>query len=152
METINAPFAGHKLRATFSFGATGAATIRFHNYEGSEWQEARKATLEIFDTFEEKFGGAHVKDIADDIQRDELDLILRETLRTADSINKRYASKGQYMVLTFNMVPARQPIWGRLHCQWVYDGKRNAFSVFLFQDPVNARRRDVEDNVLLKKL
>jgi hypothetical protein len=67
-------------------------------------------------------------------------------------MNNRYAPKGQYMVQTFDMVPPKQPVGVRLHCQWIYDGRSNTYSVFLYQDPPGAPERDVADNIVIKKL
>ncbi|MEO8316357.1 MAG: hypothetical protein ABI645_16365 [Pseudomonadota bacterium] len=151
-ETASAPFAGHKVKATFMFGAAGVATIRFHNYEGSDWQAAHTAALEVFDLFKATYGGANVKEVSDNIDREELSLILRQTLGTAEAMNKRYTPNGQYLTMTFDMFPLKQPAEGRLHCQWVYDGKSNIYSVFLYQDLPNAPKRDVAENTQIKKL
>jgi hypothetical protein len=152
VETSNAPFSGHKVKATFALGATGLASVKFHNYEGSDWREANRVALEVFDLFKSKYGGANVKDVSDNIGREELDLILRQTLGTAEAMNQRYTPNKQYMVQTFDMVPLKQPAETRLHCQWIYDGKSNTYSVFLYQDPPKAPKRDVAENVEIKKL
>jgi hypothetical protein len=152
METDNAPLAGRKVKATFVFGALGLATIQLHAYAGSDWREAQKAALEVFDVFKAQHGGASVKDVSDNIEREELDLILRQTLGTAETMNKRYTPNGQYMIQTFDMVPLKQPPSGRLHCQWIYDGRSNTYSVFLYQELPAAPKRDVAENVQIKKL
>jgi hypothetical protein len=152
VETANAAFAARKVKATFVFGAAGLATIQLHNHESKDWREAHRIALEVFDQFKAKFGGANVKEVSDDIDREELDLILRQTLGTAETLNKGYAAKGQYMVQTFDMVPLKQPAEGRLHCQWTYDGKSNTYSVFVYLDLPGAPKRDVADNVELRKL
>jgi hypothetical protein len=152
VETDNAPFAGRKVKATLVFGAAGLATIHTQNYTGSDWREAHKAALEVFDQFKAQHGGANVKDVSDNIARDELDLILRQTLGTAETMNKRYTPNGQHMIQTFDMVPLKQPAEGRLHCQWIYDGKSNTYSVFLYQDLPGAPKRDVAENIQIKKL
>jgi hypothetical protein len=152
VETDNAPFGGRKVKATFVFGAAGLATIQMQIYAGSDWREAEKAALEVFDVFKAKYGGANVKDVSDNIQREELDVILRQTLGTAEAMNKRYTPNGQYMIQTFDMMPLKQPAAGRLHCQWVYDGKSNTYSVFLYQDLPSAPKRDVTENIQIKKL
>jgi hypothetical protein len=152
VETDNAPFAGRKVKATLVFGAAGLATIHTQNYTGSDWREAHKAALEVFDQFKAQHGGANVKDVSDNIARDELDLILRQTLGTAETMNKRYTPNGQHMIQTFDMVPLKQPAEGRLHCQWIYDGKSNTYSVFLYQDLPSAPKRDVTENIQIKKL
>ena len=133
----------------FGLGAAGAASIKLHNYEGNDWREARRAVLEVFDGFKEKSGGASVKEVSENIDRHELDLILRQTLGAADAMNNSYAP--QYMVLTFDMTSLMQPAGGRLHCQWVYNGKDNTYSVALFQDLANAPRRDMEANTQIRK-
>jgi hypothetical protein len=152
LETDSATFAGHKVKASLISAAAGLTTIKLHNYEGGDWQKAYAAALEVFDQFKAKYGGANVKDVSDNMARDELDLILRQTLGTAETMNKRYTANGQYMVQTFDMLPLKQPAEGRLHCQWIYDGKSNTYSVFLYQDPANAPRREVAENVEIKKL
>jgi hypothetical protein len=152
VETDNARFAGRKVKATFVFGAAGLATIQMQNYAGSDWREAEKAALEVFDHFKAQHGGANVADVSDNISRDELDLILRQTLGTAETRNKRYTANGQLMIETFDMVPLKQPAEGRLHCQWIYDGKSNTYSVFMYQDLPGAPKRNVAENVQIKKL
>jgi hypothetical protein len=122
------------------------------NYEGQDWREAHRTILEVFDLFKSRYGGANIKELSDDIGREELDLILRQTLDVAEEMNQRYVPKGQYMVQTFDMVPRRQPADSRLHCQWVYDGRSNTFSVFLYQDAAAAPKRDMADNNVIRKL
>ncbi len=55
-EASSAPFAGHKIKATLTFGAAGLAGVKFANYEGSDWREAEKTALEVFDQFKAKYG------------------------------------------------------------------------------------------------
>jgi hypothetical protein len=152
LETAAAPFAKKKVKATFTFGAAGLASVRFQLASGSEWRDAEKAIMEVFDEFKAKHGGANVKEVSDNIERDELSLIVRQTIGTADTMNKGYAAKGQYMVQTFDMVPLKQPAEGRLHCQWIYDGKSNTYSVYLYQDLPGAPKRDTAENSEIKKL
>jgi len=152
VETDNAPFGARKVKATFVFGAAGLATIQMQIYSGSDWREAEKAALEVFDQFKAKLGGANVKEVSDNIEREALDLILRQTLGTAETGNKRYTQGGQYMLQTFDMVPLKQPAEGRLHCQWIFDGKSNTYAVLVYQDLPTAPKRDVPDNVQIKKL
>jgi hypothetical protein len=152
LETANATFAKRKVKATFTFGATGLTSIKLHNYEGSEWREAHRIALEVFDQFKAKLGGANVKEVSDDIDREELDLILRQTLGNAETLNKTYTPKGQYLLQTFDMVPIKQSAAGRLHCQWSYDGKSNTYSVLLYQDLPSAPKRDVAENDQIRKL
>ena len=152
VETTSAPFAGRKVKATLVFGAAGLASIEYHIYAGSEWREAEKGVMQVFDHFKAAHGGANVKEVSDNIDRDELNLIVRQTIGTAEAMNKGYAPRGQYMVQTFDMVPVKQPAEGRLHCQWIYDGRSNTYSVFLYQDLPSAPKRDVADNTQIKKL
>lgn len=152
VEAASAPFAARKVKATLAFGATGLTSIKLHNYEGKDWREAHKSALEVFDQFKAKHGGANVKEVSDDIDREELDLILRQTLGTAETMNATYAPKGQYLVQAFDMVPMKQPAEGRLHCQWMYDGKSNSYSVFVYLDLPSAPKRDVAENDVIKKL
>lgn len=152
VHTADATFGGRKVKATLTFGATGLASIRFHNYEGKDWQEAHRAALQVYDHFKSKFGGANVKEVTDNIDREELDLILRQTLGTAETMNKTYAPKGQYLVQAFDMVPVKQPAEGRLHAQWMYDGRSNTYSVSVYLDPPGAPKRDVAENDQIKKL
>jgi hypothetical protein len=152
VETASAPFAASKVKATLAFGATGLTSIKFHNYEGKDWREAHKSALEVFDQFKAKHGGANVKEVSDDIEREELDLILRQTLGTAETMNATYTPKGQYLVQAFDMVPLKQPAEGRLHCQWMYDGKSNSYSVFVYLDLPGAPKRDVAENDVIRKL
>jgi hypothetical protein len=152
VETASATFAANKVKATFVFGAAGLATIKLHNYEGSDWREAHKFALQVFDQFKAKHGGANVKEVSDNIDREALDLILRQTLGTAETMNKVYTPKGQYLLQTFDMVPMKQPAEGRLHCQWTYDGKSNTYSVFVYLDLPRAPKRDVAENDQIKKL
>lgn len=152
MEAASATVASHKGKATLTFGKAGLASIRLHKYEGKDWREARSSILEVFDEFRVEFGGVNVKGIANDIGRDELDLILQQSLGAAEEANKRYGPKGQYMVLIFDMVPRRQPVGERLHCQWVYDGRSNTYSLVLYRDRPDASTRYAAANLLINKL
>lgn len=152
VESASAPFAARKVKATFVFGSAGLASIQHHLYSGADWREAEKAVMEVFDHFKTRHGGANVMEVSDNIERDELNLIVRQTLGTADTMNRNYAPRGQYMVQTFDMVPLKQPADIRLHCQWIYDGKSNTYSVFVYQDLPGAPKRNVADNTVINKL
>ncbi len=67
-------------------------------------------------------------------------------------MNKRYSQNRQYVVQTFDMFPLKQPAEGRLLCQWIYDGKSNTYSVYLYLDLPAAPKRDVAENVQIRKL
>lgn len=151
-EAAGAKFRDQKVGASFVFASTGLSSIQVKVYEGSDWQKAVTAVLGVFDHFKASWGGANAKDLADNPSRDEMDLILRQTLGTAEQMSDDREKSGSYMVMTFDMMPLKQPAESRLHCQWSYDGKSNRFEVNLYQDLPKAPKREVEDNVEIKKL
>jgi hypothetical protein len=152
LETDGAKFKGQKAEASFTFASAGLGSIRVKVHEGGDWSKAVTAVLEVFDYFKASYGGANVKDIADNPDRKELDELLRQLLGTAEPLNDARKKSGSYMVTTYDMMPLKQPAESRLHCQWVYDGKANRYAVYLYQDLPKAPKREVEDNVEIKKL
>jgi hypothetical protein len=152
VETGEAKFAGRKVTAKFTFGEDAVRAIEVRTYEGKDWRKAQEAALEVFDHFAAAYGGANVKDVADKIDRKELEKILLQTLGSAEEMNKRYARDGSGMTLAFDMVPLRQPAESRLHCKWVYVGKSDTYFVYLYQDRRGAPSRDAADNILIEKL
>jgi len=143
-------FRKKKVTTSFTFADSKVRSIVVKVYEGTDWRNAEQGALDVYDHFKESYGGANVKDTADKVERDALDLILRQTLGTAEELNKRYVANGSRMVITFDMVPVKQPAESRLHCQWIFDGK-GTYSVYLYQDLPGAPKRDVAENVEIKK-
>jgi hypothetical protein len=152
LETDGAKFKGQKAGAAFSFASTGLSSIRVKVYEGDDWRKAVAAVLDVFDHFKASYGGANAKDLVDNPDHEGLELILRQTLGTAEQLNEARKKSGSYMIMTFDMMPLKQPAESRLHCQWIYDGKANRYAVHLYQDLPKAPKREVEDNVEIKKL
>jgi hypothetical protein len=152
LETAAGKFKDKKVATSFTFANATLRSMVVKVYEGTEWRKAETATLDVYDYFKANYGGANVKDTADNPDRDALDLLLRQTLGTAEDMNKRFAPNGQYFLQTFDMIPRRQPAEGRLHCQWIYDGKRNMFTIVLYLDLPSAPKRDVAENDQIKKL
>jgi hypothetical protein len=145
-------FQGNKAGAALTFGDAGLRSIQVKVYEGDDWRKAETAALSVFDYFKSNYGGANVKDVANNPDRDALDQILRQTLGTAEPLNDNYAKNGSHILMVFDMMPLKQPAESRLHCQWTFDGKTKRYAVYLYQDQPKAPKRDVEESVEIKKL
>ena len=152
LETQGGKFQSRKVAVALTFGGSGLATVKLKLYEGNDWNRATNAVLDAYDYFKANYGGANVKEVADNPPRKELDEVLRQTLGTAEDFNKIQAKRGSYNIMTFDMKPLKQPAESRLHCQWIYDGKANSFTVYLYQDLPNAPSRDAEDSSEVRKL
>lgn len=151
VEIPDGKFQKHKAKTLFVFGEGGLRSVEMRAYEGKVWNGAKEAALDVFDYFASQFGGANVKDEADNIKRKDLENILERTLGTAEGMNERYAKNGGSVTMIFDMVPVRQPAESRLHAQWVYTGKTNSYAVFLYQDLPKAPSREAEESFVIHK-
>ena len=156
LETENGTFKGRKVNTSFVFDNGGLEYIQVWNYEGGDWQQAREATLEVFDYFTEHYGGATISGVTLDgdgaIDRGGLQVVVERILSTAHELNEKAKKDKAIMTITFDMVPVKQPKESRLHCQWVYAGRFDQFFVFLFQDRPDAPSRNAPSTVQLEPL
>ncbi|MEO6080934.1 MAG: hypothetical protein ABIQ86_14365 [Steroidobacteraceae bacterium] len=152
LETKDGKFKGKKANTSFVFAGGTLRSIEVRVYEGKAWDKAKDAALDVFDQFVANYGGASVKDVSPKVDRKELEKILDRTLGTAGEMNKQYAARARAMVVTYDMAPLRQPADSRLHCQWIYLGKSDTYSVVVYQDVPGAKSRDAEENIVIEKL
>jgi hypothetical protein len=151
VEIPDGKFQKRKSKTAFVFGDTGLRAVEMRVYEGKGWNLAKDAVLDVFDHFVAQYGGANVKDETDNIKRKDLEVMLDRTLGTASGMNDRYAKTGGSVTITFDMVPLRQPAESRLHAQWVYVGKTDTYTVFLYQDLPKAPSREAEDSFKIER-
>lgn len=157
LETQNGTFEGQKKGVSFVFDGAGLRYIQLWNYEGSDYESARRAVLELFDLFSEQYGGAEVVGVAADgqsaLSRGAMEAVLARVLGTAKELGRQAAEEeNAAMILFFDMKPMQQPEGSRLHSQWGYNSRYDTFYVFLFQDRTDAPERKMPSIIRLEAL
>lgn len=132
LETQNAMFNGQRKGASFVFDGAGLRYIQLWNYEGSDYESAKRAVLELFDLFSEQYGGAEVVGVAAD--------------------GRSGLSRSAMEVVLARVLPMQQPQGSHLHSQWGYDSRYDTFYVFLYQDRNDVPERKVPSTIRLEAL
>jgi hypothetical protein len=150
-------FQNSTVPVSLAFEAAGLRSIQVRKYEGNDLTAAKTAVLELFDLFNARFGGANVENVQADggkpLDRASLGEALDKILGTATIVAARARRKDQALLLiTFDMIPARQPAGSRLHSQWGYSAKTGRYYVYLFQDRIDAPLRRARSNVFLERI
>jgi hypothetical protein len=157
LETHNALLSGERKNVSFVFDDQGVAYIQVWEYEGSDYESAKRAVLEVFDSFVASYGGAEIPGIdvsgPSGLDRGAMEVVLSRVLGTAREIAQKTAKEQKAaMVLFFDMKPKEQPEDSRLHSQWGYHARFDTFYVLVFQDRTEAPERRVPSNVRLEAL
>lgn len=157
LETDNASFNGQKKNVSFVFDDAGLSYIQLWNYEGSDYESAKRAVLEIFDLFSEQYGGAQVVGVTADgqgsLSRGGMEAVLARVLGTARELGRKAAEEqNAAMILFLDMKPVQQPEGSRLHSQWGYNSRNDTFYVFLYQDRTDAPERQMPSAIRLEAL
>jgi hypothetical protein len=157
LETINAMIDGKKESVSFVFGSAGLSFIQLWKYEGSNFDEAKAAALDVFDQFVGRFGGAtlpkHPVNGRAAVSREEFAALLFALVgRAPDLFDKWRDEKHIAATLRLDLVPIRQPAQSLLQAQVLYSGRFHRFYVFLFQDAVSTPRPLAESDIHTEKL
>jgi hypothetical protein len=157
LETHNALLNGKQKNVSFVFDDEGVAYIQVWEYEGSDYEAAKSAVLEVFDSFVASYGGAEIPGVnvsgPAGLDRQALEVVLSRVLGTAKEIGRKTAEEQRAaMILLFDMKPKQQPEHSRLHSQWGYHARFDTFYVFVYQDRADAPERRVRSNVRLEAL
>jgi hypothetical protein len=153
----SALFQNSKVAVSLAFDAPGLRSIQVRKYEGNDLAAAKAAALELFDLFAARFGGASVENVQADggkpLDRAALGEALDKILGTATALAAHARSKDKALLLiTFDMIPTRQPAGSRLHSQWGYSATTGRYYVYLFQDRIDAPLRRARSNVFLERI
>ena len=156
LETQNGVFEGNQRNISFVFAGDALDFIQVWNYEGKDADTAKQRVLEVFDLFNDRFGGAAVENInvsgPNGFDRGAMNAVLDKIIGTARELAADIGSKEDVEItMMFDMVPANQPDGSRLHSVWGYSSRFDSFYVFLFQDPTDAPIRRVEANVVTEE-
>lgn len=157
LETQNATFNEQKKGVSFVFDDSGLRYIQLWNYEGSDYESAKRAVLELFDLFSEQYGGAEVVGVTADgqsaLSRGAMEAVLARVLGTAKELGQKAAEEeNAALILFFDMKPMQQPDGSRLHSQWGYNSRHDTFYVFLYQDRPDAPERQIPSTIRLEAL
>ena len=157
LEIHDADIDGKKGTVSFVFDEHGLSYIQVWYYEGSGYELAKKAVLEVFDLFTQRFGGVEVPGVKvsgrADLSRQDMDALLTRVLGTAKELGQKTGKEQKAaMLLFFDLKPKRQPDGSRLHSQWGYHSQFDTFYVFLYQDRADAPERKIESNIQLEPL
>ncbi|MGQ0801188.1 MAG: hypothetical protein ACT4NL_13910 [Pseudomarimonas sp.] len=152
LETHRAKLDRGRTNVSFVFDGDRLDYIQVWYFEGRQYRRARAATLEIFDLFAGRFGGASIPGIkvngTDQLQRDDLEVMLDRVLGTSAELGSRMAKEGKgYGIFQFNIVPATQPSASKLTGQFGYSTRHDTYYVFLFQDDKSKPDRRVQANI-----
>lgn len=152
-----ASFQNQKAKVSLAFDDRGLKTIQLHKYEGGNPDAAKAAALQLFDLFTAQFGGATVENVKPDdgkaLDRAGLAEALDEIIGTARDTAARARAKDRSMLLiTFDMIPNRQPPQSRLLSQWGYSALTDSYYVFLYQDRLDAPLRRARSNLFFERI
>jgi hypothetical protein len=157
LETHNAVLDGRQKNVSFVFDDDGLAYIQVWEYEGSDYESAKTAVLEVFEFFLDRYGGAEIPGIevsgAAGLDRRVMEVVLCRVLGPAREIGRKTAEEqSAAMILLFDMKPKEQPEQSRVHSQFGYHARFDTFYVMVFQDRHEAPKRRVPSNVRLEAL
>jgi hypothetical protein len=157
LETRNALLGGREKNVSFVFDDQGVAYIQVWEYEGPDYESAKRAVLEVFDSFVATYGGVEIPGIdvsgPAGLDREVMEIVLSRVLGTAKELGQKTAKEQKAaMVLFFDMKPKEQPEHSRLHSQWGYHARFDTFYVLVYQDRTDAPERSVPSNVRLEAL
>ncbi|WP_440224811.1 hypothetical protein ACQQ2N_06130 [Dokdonella sp. MW10] len=163
LETRHARFLDSKVTVSFVFDASDRVEyIQVWLYEGTDFAEAKKASLGLFDLFSSRFGGASVPGIevsgagvdgSTSLDRISLGIVLDRVLGQAPKLGEDFKRKHKVVATTvLDLIPHRNPLNAKLTAQLVHASRHDAFYVFLFLDQTTAPDRRVASNVKLEKL
>lgn len=158
IETVNVDKSGKKEKTSFVFGTDDRLDyIENLKYEGSEYQEAKKAVFEIFELFTSQFGGAEIVNIKVNEQgildRESMNVVLDKIMGTAPELSNKISSDaakdGKKIITTFvfDLIPRNQPSNCRLHSQLMYSSKTKQYKILLYQDASGSKSREVKANI-----
>ncbi len=88
LETSGRKFGSHKTTTSLVFADGALSAIEVQVYEGKAWNLAKDAALDVYDHFVKNHGGANVKDVADKVERKDLEKVLERTLGTAEEMKQ----------------------------------------------------------------
>lgn len=157
LETHNAVLDGKQKNVSFVFDDEGLRYIQVWEYEGSDYEAAQNAVLEVFDSFVASYGGAEIPGVEVSgpagLDRQAMEVLVGRVLGTAKELGQKTAEEQKAaMVLFFDMKPKMQPEHSRLHSQWGYHARFDTFYVFVYQDRADAPERRVPSNIRLEAL
>lgn len=145
VETFDAQFDGRKTNVSFVFDDADALSyIQVWKYEGPDFDKASKAAEQVFDFFQNRFGGAQIFGVNDSRLLDKKTFMaaIAAALGHAPLLFERVENEKKAVGTMFlDVTPKVQPGNCRLHSQLIYSGKFKTFYVLLFQDFPNAPSR-----------
>jgi hypothetical protein len=152
-----ANFQNRKTKVSLAFDERGLKTIQLRKYEGRSPDDAKAAALQLFDLFAEQFGGATVENVKPDdgkgLDRAGLAEALDKIIGTArDTAARARAKDKSLLLITFDMIPNRQPPQSRVLSQWGYSALTDSYYVYLYQDRLDTPLRRARSNLFLERI
>jgi hypothetical protein len=158
LETTKAKFLGQSATVSFVFDAENQLQyIQGWVYEGSDFQKAREAALNVYDLFAKDFGGASIPGVETNgskmLDRRALEAVLDRLLGKAPKLGEEFKKKqGILATTTLDLVPKNQPSNCKLVAQLVYSSRHDTFYVLVFQDRNDRPERRAKSMMFIDKL